>query len=424
MDWVHPAIPIVATNSFGFRYLRHTRTMHTTRQLSGPALATAMRDSRRLTLARVNDLSAAQWNPPRQTGVNPVAWELAHLAWFAEFWILRGPHHRDAQGFAQAQHAFRFVGPDARFDSAQLAHTQRWVEPMPNRAELDGMMQGQLEACIEAIPHDSARADYQDDLLYFHRLALFHEDMHGEAFCWLRATLGYPAPTDLALPSVAARTLLTTPAGELRMGYGAQDLGFAFDNEYPARTTQLPSFAIDSAPVSAQDFAGFVNAGGYDNPLYWPKEAGVWRAQSPCEHPQRWRRNARSEWEMRWFDQWLPLLPNAPAMHLNAFEAEAYCLWAGRRLPSAAQWEHAARTHPEFVWGNSVWEWTADAFTPYPGFVPGPYQEYSAPWFGGDHRELRGGAFATHARMHNPRYRNFFQPQRSDVFAGFRTVAL
>lgn len=375
-------------------------------------------------MARVNDLNAAQWSPPQQPGVNPMAWELAHLAWFAEFWILRGPHHRDTRGFAQALHPPRFAGPDELFDSAQLAHAQRWVETMPTRAELDVMMQGQLEACIQTIPHDSDTSSPQGDPLYFHRLALFHEDMHGEAFCWLRATLGYPAPADVELPTVPARKLLNVPATEVRTGYDAQDAGFTFDNECPAHTVPLQGFVIDSAPVSAMDFASFVDAGGYNNPEYWPSGAGAWRAQSACAHPQRWRRHAHTGWEMRWFDQWLPLPPNVPAMHLNAFEAQAYCLWSGRRLPSAAEWEHAAQTQPDFEWGHSVWEWTADAFKPYPGFVPGPYQEYSQPWFGGDHCELRGGAFATHSRMHNPRYRNFFQPQRSDVFAGFRTVAI
>jgi EgtB-related family protein len=108
-------------------------------------------------------------------------------------------------------------------------------------------------------------------------------------------------------------------------------------------------------------------------------------------------------------------------IHVSAWEAEAYCRFARRRLPSAAEWELAARD-ARFRWGGSVWEWTADAFLPYPGFVAGPYADYSAPWFG-DHRELRGGAFATHARMHDPRYRNFFVAGRNDVFAGFRTAA-
>lgn len=386
------------------------------RQLSGADLAAALRDSRRHTLARVDDLTPAQWSPARQIGINPIAWELAHIAWFAEFWILRGPHHRDAQGFAHAQHPPRFAGPDTLLDSARLAHARRWVETMPSRAELGAMLQGQLDACIQAIPKG-------DGHLYFHRLALFHEDMHGEAFCWMRAALGYPAPAGVVVPRVAERTLLAVPGANVCMGCDAVDPGFAFDNECPAHTVQLPDFAIDSAPVSALDFANFVDTGGYDAPQYWPSDAGIWRAQSGRAHPQRWRRDATGAWTMRWFDQWLPLAPDTPAIHINAFEAQAYCLWAGRRLPSAAQWEHAAHTQPGFTWGHSVWEWTADAFAPYPGFTPGPYREYSEPWLGGDHRELRGGAFATHARMHHPRYRNFFQPHRSDVFAGFRTVA-
>lgn len=407
------------------------------RQLSGAALAAALRDSRARTLALVDDLSAAQWSPPYQIGVNPIAWELAHIAWFAEFWILRGPHHRDAEGFAHAQQPPRFAGPDALFDSARLAHARRWVEPMPTRAELGPMLQGQLDACIRAIPPDAgphelargAAADAQDDALYFHRLALFHEDMHGEAFCWMRAALGYPAPGGVAVPTVATSTLLDVPVADVRVGLAATDPGFAFDNEGPPRSLRLPGYTIASAPVSAGDFARFVEARGYDEPRFWPADAGVWRAQSACAHPQRWRRatsggsEGLSAWEMRWFDHWLPLDPNSAALHLNAFEAQAYCLWAGSRLPSAAEWEHAALTQPGFQWGHSVWEWTADAFAPYPGFAPGPYREYSQPWFG-NHRELRGGAFATHARMHHPHYRNFFQPHRCDVFAGFRTVAL
>jgi iron(II)-dependent oxidoreductase len=394
------------------------------RHLSGESLANALRESRACTWSLVNDLTPAQWLPPQQPGVNPIAWELAHLAWFAEFWILRGPHHRDDHGHAQGQSAPRFAGPDALFDSARLAHAARWTETMPNREQLAHMLTGQLEACINAIPPSSA----QDSALYSHRLALFHEDMHAEAFCWMRAALGYPAPAGLALPQVSVAAPLAMPGGEISTGYRSQTPGFAFDNELPGRSAWLTDFEIDSAPIRAGEFARFVEAGGYDQPQYWPSQAGAWRARSTLSHPRHWRRDpagqvATTGWQMCWFDQWVPLPLMSAALHLNAFEAEAYCLWAGRRLPTAMEWEHAAQSSPAFQWGHSVWEWTADAFAPYPGFTPGPYLEYSEPWFG-NHRELRGGAFATHARMHNPRYRNFFQAHRCDVFAGFRTVRI
>ncbi|MDE2299973.1 MAG: SUMF1/EgtB/PvdO family nonheme iron enzyme [Burkholderiales bacterium] len=389
------------------------------RQLSGSALGAALRDSRARTWALVGDLTPAQWQPPRQPGVNPVAWELAHLAWFAEFWILRGPHGRDADGHALAHRPPRHAGPDAHLDSSRLAHDARWTTPMPSRAQLVPMLAGQLDACIDALPPDA-----DDHALYFHRLALLHEDMHGEALCWLRAALAYPAPAGTTLPVMPASTALAVRGGTVELGVRADARGFAFDNERPGHHVTLPDFEIDSAPVSAGAFARFVDAGGYDTPRYWPAKAGAWRARSGLDHPQRWQRDDRGGWQMRWFDHWVALDHAAPAIHLNAFEAEAYCLWAGRRLPLAAEWEHAAAQRgPAFHWGASVWEWTADAFAPYPGFAPGPYREYSAPWFG-NHRELRGGAFATHARLHDRRYRNFFEPHRTDVFAGFRTAAL
>jgi gamma-glutamyl hercynylcysteine S-oxide synthase len=385
------------------------------RRLHGAALADALRECRANTWSLVNDLSDAQWQMPEQGGVNPVRWELGHLAWFAEFWVLRGPHHRAADGTARALHPPRHAGPDERFDSARLAHSARWSTPMPSRGQLGDMLQGQLDACIAALP-----ATDDDAANYFHRLALFHEDMHAEAFVWLRAALGYAAPARLALAPLAPADPVLVRGGTFQLGRRGDEPGFAFDNEGPGRSVTLADFEIDATPVSAGQFQRFVEAGGYDDAAFWPGAAGVWRASSNQPHPQRWRFDKTSGWQARWFDGWLPLAPTLPVIHINAFEAEAYCRWAQRRLPSAAEWERAAA---HMHWGRSVWEWTADAFQPYPGFTSGPYMEYSAPWFG-DHRELRGAAFATHARMHDPRYRNFFQPQRSDVFAGFRSVAL
>ena len=174
--------------------------------------------------------------------------------------------------------------------------------------------------------------------------------------------------------------------------------------------------------MTAAPFLEFVEAGGYDDPAYWPGPAGEWRRRVNRRHPARWRGEG-DEWQHRWFDRWLPIDPDQMVIHVNAWEAQAYCCWAGRRLPHAFEWEHLAQVAPDdFLWGRAVWEWTADAFLPYPGFVPGPYKDYSAPWFG-SHRELRGGSFASPLRLHHPRFRNFWLPERTDVFAGFRTAA-
>lgn len=388
------------------------------RRLAGAALADALRDARARSLALTDDLSDAQWLPPPQPGVNPVAWELGHLAWFAEFWVLRGPHRVDGQGRVHAAQPARHAGPDAHLDSSLLAHGARWTVELPSRARLRSMLDDQLDATLGAL----ARIDGDDDAaLYFHRLALLHEDMHAEALTWMRAALGAPAPAGAELPALPRRPCVAVPAADVRIGWPAERRGFAFDNERAAHRVALPAFEIDATPVSAGEFLRFVEAGGYDEPACWPGAAGVWRAQSGRSHPVHWRHDGGG-WQTRWFDRWLPLVPEQPVIHVNAWEAEAWCRWAGRRLPRAAEWEHAAAT-AGLHWGGGVWEWTADTFMPYPGFEPGPYRDYSAPWFG-THRELRGAAFATAPRMLEALYRNFFLPERCDLFSGFRSAAL
>lgn len=387
------------------------------RCLAGAALTAAMRDGRARTLAWTGDLNDTQWQVPRQPGINPAAWELAHIAWFAEFWVLRGPHRVDAAGRTDAKRPAVHAGPDALLDSSRLAHAERWTAPLPSRAQVHAMLASQLEACVAAVPDGT-----DDGALYFHRLALFHEDMHGEAFAWLRATLGYPPPPGLTLERVPERAGIAVAGGAIRIGACPSAPGFAFDNELPGRDVTLRDYEIDAAPVTAGQYLRFVESNGYDRAEYWPDAAGAWRSQAGRRHPERWRRVTDAQWEVRWFDRWQALDPVQPVIHVNAFEAEAYCLWAGRRLPTAAEWEHAAARQADFRWGDSVWEWTADRFEPHAGFVAGPYRDYSAPWFG-SHRELRGGAFVTHPRLHAAHYRNFFTPERSDIFAGFRTVA-
>jgi ergothioneine biosynthesis protein EgtB len=380
-------------------------------------LRPAIQGARKRLRASIDDLSDAQWRMPQGAGVNPVAWEAAHVAWFWEFWVQRGPHRLGKDGLVYAARDPIHAGPDALFDSARLAHAARWTTPLPSRSEVEAMLDATLAATLAAL--DAAGED--DAALYFYRLALFHEDMHNEAFAWMRAALGYPAPRVATLPQVATREAAKMIGETVSIGWPADAGGFSFDNEGPEFEVALPEYEIDGAPVTAGAFLQFVEAGGYERDDYWRCDAAQrWRATCGRSHPERWRRTA-SNWEVRWFDRWLPLDPEQPVIHVNAFEAEAYCRWKNRRLPRAAEWEHAA-IEGRIDWGGTVWEWTSDPFAPYPGFVAGPYTDYSAPWFH-THRELRGGSFATHARIHHARYRNFALPERCDIFAGFRTAS-
>lgn len=379
-------------------------------------LRQAIQGTRKRLRALIDDLSDAQWQVPQQPGVNPIAWEAAHVAWFWEFWVQRGPHRRGDDGLVNAARPPIHAGPDELLDSARLAHAARWTTPLPSRRDVEAMLDATLAATLASL----ARADEDDESLYFYRLALFHEDMHNEAFAWTRATLAYPTPRGLALPRIAAREAVRMPGETVPIGWPADAGGFAFDNECPEHQVTLAPFEIDAAPVTAGEFREFVDEGGYARDEYWVGDAQRWHSAVGRRHPERWRRSAAG-WEVRWFDQWLPLDPEQPIVHVNAYEAEAYCRWANRRLPRAAEFEHAA-LEGRIEWGGTVWEWTSDPFAPYPGFVAGPYADYSAPWFH-THRELRGGSFATHARIHHARYRNFALPERNDIFAGFRTAS-
>jgi ergothioneine biosynthesis protein EgtB len=390
------------------------QTRHTTRA----DLRAALRAARTTLRARIDDLTDAQWQMPQQPGANLIAWEAAHVAWFAENWIRRGPHRLGDDGLVYAAQPPRIAGPDALLDSARLAHADRWRTPLPPRAAVEAMLDAQLAdtlAALDELPDDA------DATLYAHRLALAHEDMHAEAFAWLRGTLGYPAPSGVALSAVPTAPPVVCAGGRLRLGFRSDEPGFHFDNECEGPEVELAPFQIDTAPVNAGRYAEFVEAGGYTRAEFWPGAAGQWRSAGGATHPARWRRAAGGGWELRWFDRWQPLDPAQPVVHVNAFEAEAFCRWAQRRLPRAAEWEYAARQEPAFLWGGTVWEWMADDFLPYPGFVPHRYHDYSKPWFG-NHRELRGGSCAAPARLQHPRFRNFFTPERTDVFAGFRTA--
>jgi iron(II)-dependent oxidoreductase len=241
-----------------------------------------------------------------------------------------------------------------------------------------------------------------DDELYFFRLVALHEEMHAEAAAYMAGSLGVDVPPSAHRPVEPLQrdqAALCVPGQEFVAGW--QGAGFAFDNELQGVRLHLHAFEIDAQPVSEVRFAEFVAAGGYRERRWWDDAGWTWLQQSEMKP-----RGDRSD---------------APAMQVTAFEAEAWCRWAGRRLPTEFEWECAALTQPDFRWGQ-VWEWTASPFTPYPGFEAHPYTDYSAPWFG-SRRTLRGACAATSGWLAHPRYRNFFEPHRADIFAGFRSCA-
>ncbi len=341
--------------------------------------------------------------------VNPPLWEVGHVAWFQEFWLHRGG---DPDLPSILRHADRW------YDSARVAHDTRWSLDLPDwqatRAYFETVLERSM-SLLEREPLTDARA-------YFAQLAVFHHDMHNEAFSYMWQTLAYPMPVPCAQSLAQLAGDVEIPAATISLG-AQPGTGFVFDNEKWAHAVGLPGFRIARSAVSNAKYRNFVDDGGYLRREFWSEAGWAMRERLSLEHPRYWRRDARA-WSVRRFERWLPLAADEPVRHVSCHEAEAFCIWAGRRLPSEAEWECAERAAAPSLDCGRVWEWTSSRFEPYPGFVPDPYKEYSAPWFVEEHRVLRGGSFATPRRLLRPTWRNFYKPERADMFCGFRTCAL
>jgi iron(II)-dependent oxidoreductase len=417
-----------------------------------------MDDAHARTLASVEGLSDSQLRNPKLPTVMPFLWMVGHVAWFWDLWVLRR-----LQGRLPL-----WPEADALYDSNDVHWDARWELSLPGR---DGTF-AYLDRVRDAILAGLNGQILDERTTYFYRLGVYHEDMHREANTYFRQTHALPAPPqgngeliapvagelpgDVEIPGCKTYLLGATPG-----------IPFVFDNEKWAHPVEVPPFRIARAPVTNAQYQEFVEAGGYDE-KYWSCDGQRWLAETGLRHPAYWQREANGRWLRRHFARWLPLEPHHPVIHVSWYEAEAYCRWAGRRLPTEAEWELAASAEPDgrggvsavkrrYPWGETpptperanlngwyggcvdvaalpagdsafgcrqmlgnVWEWVADPFYPFPGFVTDPYREYSAPWFG-DHTVMRGGSWITAPRLIRNTWRNFFRPRRLDTPAGFRT---
>jgi iron(II)-dependent oxidoreductase len=337
--------------------------------------------------------------------MSPLVWDLGHIAAYEDLWLA----HRHGK--------LPLLHPElaALYDAFETPRAIRGeieaLGPPEARAYLEQVRARTLETIAERGMGDGV----------VHEMVIRHELQHGETMRQTLAIAGLLPAQDLAsleepiADADGVEEWLDVPAGPFEMGASAE--GFAYDNERPRHRLQMPAFQIARRPVSNASWQRFSEQGGYERREWWSEEGWAWRQeQRQTHHPSMAAGH-----------------PQAPACHVCFFEAEAYARAHRARLPSEAEWEKAATCRPvapadddrsqnrgvlEAV--GRVWEWTGSCFGGYPGFVAHPYREYSEVFFGEDYRVLRGGSWATDARVANPHFRNWDLPQRRQIFAGLR----
>ncbi|HEX7051231.1 MAG TPA: ergothioneine biosynthesis protein EgtB [Longimicrobiales bacterium] len=390
--------------------------------------------------------------------MGPILWDLGHIASFEELWLL----HNLTDGIGAGE-------MPGLYDPFENPRAVRGRLELPSLADCLARMEAVRREVLERLA--VVDLDGDDPLLrdgFVYRMVAQHEWQHLETVLQtlqLKRGAPYPAPRAYALP-VGPRpaepgAMVRFPGGTVELG--TDDRSLAYDNERPRHTVRLAPFWIDVAPVTNGEYLEFMEAGGYARREFWSDAGWRWLEETGVCAPKYWTADGRGGWRVRSMDRSAPPDPDRPVCHVCYYEAEAFARYAGKRLPTEAEWEAAAAWDPErgtalrFPWGDDpptpqdanldqlafetarigayprnvspigcygmigdVWEWTSSDFRPYPGFEAFPYREYSEVFFGSEYKVLRGGSWATAPLVVRNTFRNWDYPIRRQIFSGFR----
>jgi gamma-glutamyl hercynylcysteine S-oxide synthase len=362
--------------------------------------------------------------------MSPLVWDLAHVGHYEELWLLR-----NIVGAAPTNELY-----DDVYDAFKHPRRDRPSLPLLGPVEARAFVADVRVRVLDALA--TVDFDGDDPLLrdgFVYGMVVQHEHQHDEtmlATIQLMEDFAHPDAGDWHPTPVLGGEVGTPQTSSIpetvaidggTYALGTDELAWVYDNERPRHDVELAAFRIDRTPVTNRQYRAFVEDGGYDDERLWTADGWAWRQETSAGAPQYWRREGDGAWSRRRYGRREDLPLAEPVQHVCWYEADAFARWRGARLPTEAEWEAAAAHDggpggPQQMLGD-VWEWTATDFHGYPGFVSFPYREYSEVFFGPEYKVLRGGSWATDARVRRATFRNWDYPIRRQIFAGLRCAA-